>query len=399
MNYVNIIVENFSSYLSNNDFASAGFVLGFMGVCVAYLRKIPAFVNKWSFRSIEIRDDIEHFEFLKKFLTKQKIYFSRHSIYYGKKNNNGRLFIQDGQEVQDEIKNIVDEQGVVFYKNKIIIFSLSKNTDHKNDKSFNESISLKFLFSTKEEVHKIIDEIITENSEKKDVISVFSSSSSYWDFHSHREKILYPPILPDNQLEKVEKDFCDFFKSEELYRQRNIPYHRGYLLYGVPGSGKSSLVQYLAYKYSCNIYLIRSKESLTGENFSELIEKLPKDSILLIEDMDRIFEDKSHNVNISNLLNCIDGVLSPTHRYVLFITANNRKLIPEALIRPGRIDYQMEFTFATKEQIETLCTIFFPNVDTKKIHKYCKKLASKKVSMTFVREQLLRVKNVEELYE
>jgi ferredoxin-thioredoxin reductase catalytic subunit len=398
MNYINLIVENFTTYLSNNDFASAGFVLGFIGVCVTYLRGIPALIKKWSFRSIEVRDDIEYFECLKKFLSNQQIYFSRHSIYYGKKNTMRLRFASD-QEEPKEVNSIVDEHGIIFHRNKIILFSVNRNTEHKNDKSFNESITLRFLFTSKKEVNEIVDDIIVQNAEKKDVISIFSSSSSYWDFHSHREKIICPPILPNNQLRELENDFCEFFRSEELYRKRNIPYHRGYLLYGIPGSGKSSLVQYLAYKYSCNIHLIRSKESLTGENFPELIEKLPKDSILLVEDMDRIFEDKKNNIDVSNLLNCIDGVLSPTHRYLLFITANNKSLIPDALIRPGRIDYQLEFKHATREQIEELCVMFFPKANRKKIYKYCKKLASKKVSMTFVREQLLRVKDVKELYE
>jgi SpoVK/Ycf46/Vps4 family AAA+-type ATPase len=33
----------------------------------------------------------------------------------------------------------------------------------------------------------------------------------------------------------------EFLAGEGFYRERGLPYRRGYLLYGVPGSGKTSL--------------------------------------------------------------------------------------------------------------------------------------------------------------
>jgi predicted AAA+ superfamily ATPase len=391
------LIENFHSYLSNNDFASAGFVIGFLGVLVSYARKIPQYINKWSFRSIEIRDDIEYFDIIKKFLSTQEIYFSRHSIFYGQKKSR-RVFGTEDELTESD--DIVDETGLIFYRKKIVLFSINRNNEHKNEKSFNESITLRFLFTSKNKMNEIINEIIEKNKENKDVVSVFSSSSSYWDFHSRREKILIPPILPNDELNNIVDDVKHFFESENFYKSRNIPYHRGYLLHGIPGSGKSSLVQYISYKFSCNINIIRTKDSLSDQNFPELIEKLPKDSILLIEDMDRLFEGKKKDiVDVSNLLNCIDGVLSPPHRFLLFITANNKKLIPDALIRPGRIDYELEFKYATLEQVIELSCLFFPKIDKKRIHKYCHDLASQKVSMTYVREKLMRIKNIDELYE
>ena len=44
--------------------------------------------------------------------------------------------------------------------------------------------------------------------------------------------------------------------SEDWYAERGIPYRRGYLLYGVPGSGKSSLVAALAGELDLNIYAL-----------------------------------------------------------------------------------------------------------------------------------------------
>jgi mitochondrial chaperone BCS1 len=42
------------------------------------------------------------------------------------------------------------------------------------------------------------------------------------------------------------KDMQDFLSRSSWYSDTGIPYRRGYLLYGPPGSGKSSLISALA---------------------------------------------------------------------------------------------------------------------------------------------------------
>jgi chaperone BCS1 len=42
----------------------------------------------------------------------------------------------------------------------------------------------------------------------------------------------------------------------QWYAERGIPYRRGYLLHGVPGSGKSSLIHALAGELGLDIYVV-----------------------------------------------------------------------------------------------------------------------------------------------
>ncbi|KAL9128174.1 MAG: hypothetical protein Q9217_003099 [Psora testacea] len=58
-------------------------------------------------------------------------------------------------------------------------------------------------------------------------------------------------------------------------------------------------------------------------------------------------------ITLSGLLNTIDGVASHEGR-VLVITSNFPQTLDEALIRPGRIDMQVEFTHATRPQIREI---------------------------------------------
>jgi SpoVK/Ycf46/Vps4 family AAA+-type ATPase len=58
-------------------------------------------------------------------------------------------------------------------------------------------------------------------------------------------------------------------------------------------------------------------------------------------------------------LNSLDGVQSK-QGLVTFITTNYFLKLDPAFCRPGRIDYVLEFSYATKSQIYTMLKKFFP---------------------------------------
>lgn len=63
-------------------------------------------------------------------------------------------------------------------------------------------------------------------------------------------------VIPNNVKIKMVEDAKDFLCQENWYSDRGIPYRRGYLLFGTPGSGKTSFVYSLAVGLSTTFIIL-----------------------------------------------------------------------------------------------------------------------------------------------
>lgn len=72
-----------------------------------------------------------------------------------------------------------------------------------------------------------------------------------------------------------------------------IPYRRGYLLHGPPGSGKTSFIQALAASLGYDICLLNlSERGLADDKLFHLLSNAPERSIILMEDVDAAFNKR-----------------------------------------------------------------------------------------------------------
>ncbi|KAK5006420.1 hypothetical protein LTR28_006519, partial [Elasticomyces elasticus] len=96
-------------------------------------------------------------------------------------------------------------------------------------------------------------------------------------------------ILDAEQKARVQADVNEYLHplSPRWYADRGIPYRRGYLFYGAPGTGKTSLSFALAGIFGLEIYVISLQEpSLTEGDLGLLFNSLPRRCIVLLEDID-----------------------------------------------------------------------------------------------------------------
>ncbi|KAJ3786765.1 P-loop containing nucleoside triphosphate hydrolase protein [Lentinula aff. detonsa] len=220
-------------------------------------------------------------------------------------------------------------------------------------------------------------------------VHIFMADSTYgcWRWNGARQKrpmssIVLQPGVKDMLL----ADCRDFLCSEDWYAERGIPFRRGYLLHGVPGSGKTSLIHSLAGELGLDIYVVSlSSKGMSDNTLTTLMGNVPSRCILLLEDLDAAFtrsvsRDSSSTgapkestaststpettdgstLSLSGLLNSLDGVAAAEGR-LLFATTNHIERLDPALSRPGRMDVWVNFTHATKWQAEGIFKCFFPS--------------------------------------
>ncbi|KAE9575218.1 Mitochondrial chaperone [Colletotrichum fructicola] len=179
-------------------------------------------------------------------------------------------------------------------------------------------------------------------------------------------------ILDEGVKEGIVDDVRDFLTRQQWYVDRGIPYRRGYLLFGPPGSGKSSFIQSLAGELDFSVAMINLSEmGMTDDKLAYLLTKLPRRSLLLLEDADAAFVNRRQrdadgysgaSVTFSGLLNALDGVAAGEER-IAFLTTNHIERLDPALIRPGRVDMMMRIGEATRYQAGQMWDRFYGDVD------------------------------------
>ncbi|KAJ3863713.1 P-loop containing nucleoside triphosphate hydrolase protein [Lentinula novae-zelandiae] len=246
-------------------------------------------------------------------------------------------------------------------------------------------------------------------------IFVNDSIGNCWSHVASRAKRSMTSIILDPGVkELLLKDARDFLESKAWYSERGIPYRRGYLLWGAPGSGKSSLIHALAGELGLDVYVLSlGKAGLDDSSLNGLINRLPERCIALMEDVDAVFthglsrdsdalanlpspsktptastpSPSNNRVTLSGLLNALDGqfdffesvscdeFLTPKLNLgvtaqegrILFATTNKYSSLDSALRRPGRMDVHIEFKLASRYQARELFLRFFNPGDTPKI--------------------------------
>lgn len=173
-------------------------------------------------------------------------------------------------------------------------------------------------------------------------------------------------FLKEGQVELFRNDLTDFYKDEDDYRELGLPYHRGYMLHGPAGTGKTSMIVALAAEFGKNICFMSSANLKTEKSINELFSYVPKNSILVIEDVDTSFavqsrelndETETERVSISAMLNSMDGLTTP-HGLVLVMTTNELEVIDKAILRPGRIDILEEIGYMDASQLNRMVSKF-----------------------------------------
>jgi hypothetical protein len=248
------------------------------------------------------------------------------------------------------------------------------------DDQINKSISIEFdaaednylVLEMVKQAGTYIDKYVLECDDGENTIKIFCNDEGYWDkVMSKRKRRLETIYLPKTDKKLIIDDITHFLLPSTLDRYESIgrTHKRVYLFEGLPGTGKSSFILALASYFGYDLAVISFTEKVTDGTLTRLLKNLPPKTILVMEDIDVLFTDRKKNdehknmVTFSGILNNLDGITTQDG-FLCFITTNYKNLLDTALLRPGRIDRQLRFEAATREQIQDMFCRFMGELYT-----------------------------------
>ena len=205
-------------------------------------------------------------------------------------------------------------------------------------------------------------------------------------FHSNK---LFSNTFGD-QVREVESRVKFFCENRAWYTERGIPYQLGFLLSGLPGTGKTSAIRAIANHTKRHIINVnfasittatQLKNLLFSERLSTFVDSHSSDTqtlsipidqrLYVLEEIDAIGDIVQQRyegmkprstvpdeLTLAEILTALDGTIESPGR-MLVMTSNHPEYLDEALIRPGRIDVCVTFTRAPRDLIVEMYQSFF----------------------------------------
>ena len=166
-------------------------------------------------------------------------------------------------------------------------------------------------------------------------------------------------------LEKIDIDFTLNYNlditKEKIFNVIESS-ESGFILFsGKPGTGKTSFIQYLAQKYKNKKFVFipsQIAEILADPEFLNFVISKLRNSVLIIEDSEKLFMNRNISTNgshsASTILNITDGILSKILNLKIITTQNTIENIDNAFLRKGRLLQKVTFLPLKPEQANKL---------------------------------------------
>jgi ATP-dependent 26S proteasome regulatory subunit len=187
--------------------------------------------------------------------------------------------------------------------------------------------------------------------------------------------------LREQDIKQLQSILYDFKHCSDMYKEFGITKKIGIMLYGVPGTGKSSTIIAIATYLNYDIYYVSlngvKKNSDIDLIFDYVMKNCSKRGMIVFEDIDaqtnivhkrnvndndceenkmsmyNLNDIKDDNLDLSYLLNRLDGTLSQQET-VFAMTTNHIDMLDPAIYRKGRINALIHLKMCNRYQIATI---------------------------------------------
>jgi hypothetical protein len=185
-------------------------------------------------------------------------------------------------------------------------------------------------------------------------------------FHEIRPTKREEIVLPEEVLAVIERNVLGMLRHAPALRAAGRSLRRGLLFHGPPGTGKTMTVRYLTSACRDHTIVLLSRSSTLPVRQACQIARLLAPSIVVLEDVDILAEDRQTNrcpMVLHELLNEMDG-LGPRDEVTFLLTTNRPEVLEPALAgRPGRIDQAIAFPLPDDEGRRRLFGVYGQGLD------------------------------------
>ncbi|KAK9702977.1 hypothetical protein K7432_010975 [Basidiobolus ranarum] len=199
----------------------------------------------------------------------------------------------------------------------------------------------------------------------------------------------------------LKHDLDTFLSDKDFYQRIGLPYRRGILLYGKPGTGKTSLINAISSELNRDLYFINLKEIDSDSALNTAFNSVPANQIIVLEDCDtqsKVLHARKHvsstdefmkilgpgigfgSGESSNKVGGAEGFFRPfslstflanldghslSDGNIIIMTTNHPELLDPAVIRPGRMDLKIELGYCSHYQIQNMYSSVLENPEAK----------------------------------
>lgn len=132
-----------------------------------------------------------------------------------------------------------------------------------------------------------IQSVYDDSAKSDDDLKIYYWKEENWAYNFLRTKKTRDNLFLDEKIfSKLINAIDKFTNNSDLYKEAGIPYKIGFLLYGPPGNGKTSTINFLANYTNRMIYKIDLQNYKNKNSLMSSVCLIPSNSLVVIEDID-----------------------------------------------------------------------------------------------------------------
>jgi SpoVK/Ycf46/Vps4 family AAA+-type ATPase len=179
-------------------------------------------------------------------------------------------------------------------------------------------------------------------------------------------------------------------KSHTVLKKVGRTASLNYLLYGDPGTGKTSTIKAIGSMYNMDIYIASFNQHVNEDIIQRIMTPIVKQNVLLlVEDFDRYLTSETSSRQVSSFLNALDGV-EPSDGVIRFFTANDPSIIAENKALLSRMQRIIKYGAPSADSIAKRVVQIFENAPEDLVTRFSNEAEKRELSLRDVTNLLCR---------